>query len=888
MIINRKFILLSLLFASLVSVGRFYILFAYSDNVSIDYILALSIGVINSFTVGLLVSSGVMFIKRNILFHIYILVVGIFILFEFACFHYEAVFGRLPGVDILYYFTEIIHLSSSLKSNIPALSLITETLVVLVLFYAVSLRFRSDDSYFLPLGNFYKLLVYFVAALSLLVQAYPVLVPEKWFWGSREPLLWMFKSNFVKESYKLDEMVLSEKDFQQFLQYHGHDPAQALIDPAFPLCRIANYENDISLKRNIILLILEGVGNNELWKVFNEQALMPNLQMIAQENLLFKNIYAPGTKSVQALPAIFSGLPPNPHQNYLWKTPLIHFNGFPEILRSMDYETVYFHGSDLSFEKQRQYLKEIGFDEINEYDSSEQHKVNGWGYDDGVMFRQLRSWIEKQNINKPEIPYLSSLFTLSTHDPYVLPPDWEPKYSKMVRTLSDSSNWRNIEGERNTVTAMAESYAFLDHHLGKFYKWFKKNENNTLLLITGDHAPHIVNEVQGMETKELRFGVPLIIAGLTEIEKEKYSSYTSRLGGLHDIPATLMNLVGQAGESCDLGLNLLMPDDEWPDKRYIYSVGGDVLENIHVRNKSETFVLDRLRSDIRRLGDETESDSSSANNIFDNVKALFNNILPIHYYLLSTNNYMLHKKHKAGTVLPKVETPIFVSHRGNISGPGTTSSENRPHLLDETVKSKFKWMEVDVQVTSDSVPILMHDNYIEVSGEKKSIHSVTLRELHSIEEYKDVITLEDAVERYSPHINMLVEIKPVPHISYILHLGREVSRIIRERKGDGEIIVDSFNETIASSIKNQCECEVGIDAPYMKKPGEEDFLDYQKAGFNWVYLHFSVIDKELIQKAHNYGLKVMAYTVNSSDIINEWYETELPDGVITDDMGIIQ
>ena len=52
---------------------------------------------------------------------------------------------------------------------------------------------------------------------------------------------------------------------------------------------------------------------------------------------------------------------------------------------------------------------------------------------------------------------------------------------------------------------------------------------------------------------------------------------------------------------------------------------------------------------------------------------------------------------------------------------------------------------------------------------------------------------------------------------------------------------------------------------------------------DWVYVEYHVVDQGLIKRAHKYGLKVMAYTVDDRDVIDGWEKAGiLPDGIITD------
>ena len=119
-------------------------------------------------------------------------------------------------------------------------------------------------------------------------------------------------------------------------------------------------------------------------------------------------------------------------------------------------------------------------------------------------------------------------------------------------------------------------------------------------------------------------------------------------------------------------------------------------------------------------------------------------------------------------------------------------------------------------------------------------------------------------------------------------MAREVARIVKKRESKNKIIIDSFDAEIVTSVKNQCDCEVGFDTPYKSTVSEQEMRDIRSLGIDWIYVEHSVINPELINTAHKLGLKIMAYTVNSNEIFSQWKKNKmLPDGVITDHMEMM-
>jgi glycerophosphoryl diester phosphodiesterase len=878
----RSFFIFAFIFAALITGIRIFIFTYNGDLESDDYFLAILIGFVNEFMIGTIVAYGYYFFARNILFRILLdLLIVLFVSVSLACFHYESVFGHLPGIDLLFYITEINALSSSLHANIPLSTYIAELSVVscAIILSGNMLGFSASGQ-----QNYatWGIATFILVIGSLLLQIFPGLVPNKYINGSRQAVVWLIQSNFIRKTYDLEELKIGEQDITQFLNIHGIKDPGPMLDTDYPICRIQTVNRRTTKKdRSIIFLILESVGYQEMLSSFNGRVLMPNLRSIADENILFRNVYAPGMKSAQGLVAMYSGLPAQPFVNYLWFNPLITFQGFPSMLRDKGYRTMYLHGGDLAFERQRQYLEEAGFDDLFEFDPDLPYQSYGWGYDDGTMFHLLQEKITQQTRSDKHQPFLATLFTLSTHDPYILPRDWHPVFSEKTRIMVNKSYCCTIEGELDNRKALAEAYHYLDYQLGRFYEWYRHNLKDTLLIITGDHTPPL--DIFNTEVPDqYRFKIPLVIAGLDEQELMAYHRYSDRTAGLHDLPNTLMFLLDEAPNECSLGVNLFSPEAEWPRDRYVYSVAGDTNEYMLFWQNGSKITYDRIRN-IFTIDGITLNSGEQIKKFNETV----NNLFKVHYVLLnknaySFNNTMGENRKKTGMVV----TPLFISHRGNTAGLSSHLHENRKQGIEKAIAAGFEWIEIDVQFTSDMVPVLMHDPAIEVNGEIVPLPTLTHEELISLPGYRDVLTLEKAVKDYASRVNFLIEIKSGDSVQKEINISRIVSRIIKSRDSDKKIIIDSFSEYLVQTIQRYCDCEAGFDTPFKKKISYDDLRYYRKMNYDWLYVHYSVIDEQLIQDAHALGLKIMAYTVNDHEILDKWMATGLPDGIITDKTAI--
>jgi glycerophosphoryl diester phosphodiesterase/membrane-anchored protein YejM (alkaline phosphatase superfamily) len=818
------------------------------------------------------------------------------VMFYIASFHYELYFRTLPDPGFFYYLKELPYLMPSLKSNAPIAFFLLELFLGAGLVFGGKLladrfweRFQILRSY-----AFHGGLILLGVAIPLWLHLFPNAVDsDPFYWGSRNPILWLSHSSIL--SARQDRESFTPYDIWNYQKELGHRTPAGGQNLVYPLCSgLKNRLPSSFDNRSVILLILESVGNQEIFMKIDEKPLMPNLSKIAEENLFFSNVCSGGTKSNQILPAIFSGIPPQTYMNILWQKPLPRLDGFPALLRRAGYQTSYFHGSDLSFEQQRSFLKMVGFEHIFDYDPALEKDVGGWGYDDREMFSSLRNWISR--LDESKRPYFTALFTLSTHDPFVLPPDWEGTFTGKRTTFRKNGTWLGVTQMEDRYELFIESLHFLDHEIGKFYKWYQKKEKpqGTLLVILGDHITSLHNEAKNIEEQHMRFFVPLIFAGLPPKQLNTYRKYRERRGSLYDLPSTMAGLLGLESQPCDQGINLLEKGSRWPENRLVYAVGGQNLERLYFWTNRAQIVYDRMRKRFDVVNDEMPENTTRADiqeveqiietRIFPFMKIL----LPLNKYLVLNNAYTPSRGFglEPGVPIPRVDAPIFISHRGNTAGSRIPVRQNKGDAIKAAIEAGFEWVEVDVHLTEDGIPVLIHDSFVlDAEGNPLQIKNMSLSELKTVQGYGDLLTLEEALDAYLDKIGFAIELKTEPFIDRNLILNRKVLKLIQDHPARGKIIVDSFNELSAKFIKTRCDCSVGLDTPYQKPLTRERLHSIRFSGLDWVYVHHSVVDQKMVRDAHEAGLKVMAYTVNDPSIIDQW-RSNLPDGIITDDVRI--
>lgn len=148
-------------------------------------------------------------------------------------------------------------------------------------------------------------------------------------------------------------------------------------------------------------------------------------------------------------------------------------NCLPSVLKNNGYSTHYLQGAGLAFMGKDRIMPMIGFQQThgNEWFTKRHHLNFGWGVDDKTFFEGALSYIEtlqRDARREPEKPWMLTLLTVGTHQPYAAPDKMVEKY-----------------GSRK-----AASVAYLDESVTSFLQSLKRRGvlKDTLVIITSDES----------------------------------------------------------------------------------------------------------------------------------------------------------------------------------------------------------------------------------------------------------------------------------------------------------------------------------------------------------------------------------------------------------------
>ena len=134
--------------------------------------------------------------------------------------------------------------------------------------------------------------------------------------------------------------------------------------------------------------------------------------------------------------------------------------------------------------------------------------------------------------------------------------------------------------------------------------------------------------------------------------------------------------------------------------------------------------------------------------------------------------------------------PRVFAHRGlALNSDGTPLDENSLESFARALEVGTDYIESDIQVSSDGVPVLFHDNDLRrVAGIDSPVHRHTIEELKSfkLEHGSTIPTLREALERF-PTARFNLDFKSV---ASIIAGTREIAAI----GAQGRILVASFSD----------------------------------------------------------------------------------------------
>jgi phosphoglycerol transferase MdoB-like AlkP superfamily enzyme len=283
---------------------------------------------------------------------------------------------------------------------------------------------------------------------------------------------------------------------------------------------------------NVFIIILESFSKEYIGSLSRKQTHTPFLDSLIRESLVFDNAFANGKKSIDGIPAILAGLPSLMNESFITSTYCSNrFTSIASSLKEKGYTSGFFHGGTNGTMGFDAFASAAGFDKY--YGRTEYNNEKDYDGDWGIRDEEFFQYTEKTVTSMKE-PFLSVLFSLSSHHPYSVPEKYKQKFSRAETPVLRSIEYADFSLEKFFESASKE-------------KWF----NNTLFVITADHTGPSTDKASSS------------YAGLFEIPIIVYKPNSSFKGRDHkiaqhiDILPTVLHYVNYDKETLTYGNDLL-------------------------------------------------------------------------------------------------------------------------------------------------------------------------------------------------------------------------------------------------------------------------------------------------------------------------------------------
>lgn len=415
---------------------------------------------------------------QQMLFWIYTITnsIGIVILNLADTVYYRYAFKRITSEE-LHFFKENDNTGGILFKSLCEnwyLILIAIALIALMVFLYKKISYNgsiiSKKSIYYSLHSLFLIVSVFLyicgVKSSFDLKARPVALSNAAFYTQSAPQTSVILSNpfctirtLRVRSFQVMEFFDEQKANELFTPYH------------YPT---GDFKHQIG-KKNIVLFVLESFNREHskyMMPHLNKgNGYTPFLDSLMQEGFVFTNTFSNGRKSIEALPSVLISIP-----SYRFPFPILpeavgEMNALPSILADNGYSTHFFCGATENQMGYEAVSKMAGIKHFyNRSDFEKKYpgkdRANIWGIWD-MDFLQYFA----QELNQIDTPFFASVYTLTSHHPFVLPEEYQGKMPEGVNPLQPCVAYTDLSIRKFFETASSEP-------------WF----DNTLFIFVADHA----------------------------------------------------------------------------------------------------------------------------------------------------------------------------------------------------------------------------------------------------------------------------------------------------------------------------------------------------------------------------------------------------------------
>ena len=208
--------------------------------------------------------------------------------------------------------------------------------------------------------------------------------------------------------------------------------------------------------------------------------------------------------------------------------------------------------------------------------------------------------------------------------------------------------------------------------------------------------------------------------------------------------------------------------------------------------------------------------------------------------------------------------------------------ENTLNSFKKAIDLGYDGIEIDIMSTKDGVLIVNHDRALKIKKNKPEelVSNIDYKQL------KNMPLLKDILSSIGHQTKINIEIKDQGKISYLV--AKKMIDELKDFNLIDNIIVSSFNPFI---IKKTKEIDDRFPTAWIWEKENLKFYNFYSIVLkyfkpNAIHIYHRIASQQTINKIHNKGMKVLAYTVNDKENLQRLVSNNI-DGVFTDNPEIL-
>jgi len=462
--------------------------------------------------------------------------------------------------------------------------------------------------------------------------------------------------NYITEEPEMEYFVIDEdgdrieKNETILKKYISLFNNKSLADLEYPMERpvsefpdvLSPYFRKSERQPNIVIIIVESLGNYFLGDKGNHISFTPFLDSLAHVGLYWKNCLSTTSRTYGVLPAVIGSVPHGIRGFQFGVMPQHH--SLFSILKS-DYLTNFYYGGNLNFDNMLDFIAAQEPDHIDNFlpqmkSFKRKKRACWWGLYDHVLFEESVNYLKTLSKEKPKV---NVYLTLTTHDPLnkentTFGEYYDNKANKIFSKLNATQKDYFLP-----VKDRLSGILYIDDCIRNFIKDYSKqiDAENTIFVITGDHSV-------GIFKNDLSYySVPLIIWSPLLTEHRSFPNIVSHISITPSIISFLQhsyNLkVPKKLAWCSIGLDTSSVFN--PSEKILF-LSYDRIVNEMVYN--QYFFEDKTKWNDRKLYEIKENlDVQEVNDdlLMKNIYSKFNTLKYVNNYVYHNNKLIKTDEH---------------------------------------------------------------------------------------------------------------------------------------------------------------------------------------------------------------------------------------------------